>query len=136
MKRGFISGWFAAGDLPGAWGARARPARRLRPPAPRKAAPGGRRGVAKGEIPKKAPGPNRLNAPNGAVERLLAMPPEQRDRVLEKLPPAQQENLRRRFEQFDRRPPEERARLLNQWKRLQSLPPEKREVAGPPDAGL
>jgi len=79
-------------------------------------------------MPKKAPGSNRLNAPNGAVERLLAMPPEQRERVLEKLPPAQQENLRRRFEQFDRRPPEERARLLNQWRRLESLPPEKRQL--------
>jgi hypothetical protein len=79
----------------------------------------------KAEDLKKGP---RIGMPNGNVERLLAMPPEQRDRVLEKLPAAQQNNLRRRFEQFDRRPPEERARLLEMWKHLESLPPERREV--------
>ena len=91
--------------------------------------PGGapKNGPPRGEM-KKGPAPNRLNAPNGAFERLLAMPPEQRERVLEKLPPAQQENLRRRFEQFDSRPPEERARLLRAWERLQSLTPERREI--------
>jgi hypothetical protein len=89
-----------------------------------KAAPGG----PKGEAFKKGGGnPNRLPAPNGQVDRLLAMTPEQRDRVLEKLPAAQQERLRKRFEQFDKRSPEERARLLNQWKRMESLPPEKRQ---------
>jgi hypothetical protein len=102
-------------------GASPLPAQALHPGgAPKKAAP-------KGEM-KKGLGPNRLNAPNGAIERLLAMPPEQRDRVLEKLPPAQQANFRRRFEQFDRRPPEERARLLKLWERMESLTPERREV--------
>jgi hypothetical protein len=91
--------------------------------------PGGasKKGLPKAEM-KKGALPNRLNAPNGAVERLLAMSPEQRERVLEKLPPTQQENLRRRFEQFDKRPPEERARLLKAWERLESLTPERREV--------
>ncbi len=79
----------------------------------------------KAGMPKTGP---RLSAPNGAVERLLAMPPEQRERVLEKLPPSQQEALRRRFEQFDKRPPEERARLLSMWRRLESMPPERREL--------
>jgi hypothetical protein len=69
-----------------------------------------------------------LGTPNGNVERLLAMPPEQRDRVLEKLPQNQQNALRKRFEQFDQRPPEERARLLEMWKHLESLSPEKREL--------
>lgn len=66
--------------------------------------PGGAPKKAQGEM-KKGPPAGRLNAPNGAIERLLAMSPEQRERVLEKLPPKQQENLRRRFEQFDQRPP-------------------------------
>ena len=91
--------------------------------------PGGepKKGLPKAEMRKGGPS-NRLNAPNVAVERLLAMSPEQRERVLEKLPIVQQENLRRRFEKFDKRPPEERARLLKAWERLESLTPERREV--------
>jgi hypothetical protein len=85
-----------------------------------------KKGFPKGELKKGAP--NRLNLPNGQLERLLAMTPEQRERVLEKLPRGQQENLRRRFEQFDQRPPEERARLLRAWERLESLSPERREL--------
>jgi len=84
-------------------------------------------GSPNGGVPKKAPA-NRLNTPNGAIERLLAMSPEQRERVLEKLPAGQQAQLRKRFEQFDKRPPEERARLLKAWARLESLSPEKREL--------
>jgi hypothetical protein len=83
--------------------------------------------MPKPAIPPKA-GAGRLSAPNGAVERLLAMSPEQRERVLEKLPPSQQDKLRKRFEQFDARPPEEKARLLGMWKKLESMPPEKREL--------
>jgi hypothetical protein len=89
-------------------------------------APGGMpKGIPKNGIAKKGP---RLPGPTGAVERLLAMPPEQREQVLEKLPPPQQEALRKRFEQFDKRPPEERARLLKQWKQFESLSPETREL--------
>jgi len=56
------------------------------------------------------------------------MTPEQRERVLEKLPLRRQEALRKRFEQFDRRPAAERARLLHLWKQMESLPEEKREL--------
>src|SRR5215475_10243540 len=85
-------------------------------------------GPSGGGTPKaypKVPTPKKNGAPKlnpnvGAVERLLAMPPEQRERVLEKLPLSQQANLRKRFEQFDKRPPEERARLLKMWKHLES----------------
>jgi hypothetical protein len=75
-------------------------------------------------MPKNGP---RLNAP-GEVERLFAMSPEQRERILEKLPMARQTALRKRFAQFDQRPPEERARLLQMWKKMESLSPEKREI--------
>jgi hypothetical protein len=87
------------------------------------------KGFPKG-LPKKGgpvAGPM-LNPPKENVERLLAMTPDQRDRALEKLPRKQQENLRRRFEQFDKLPPEERARRIEMWKRFESLPPEKREI--------
>src|SRR4051812_8892268 len=89
----------------------------------RPAAKGLPKGLPKGMPKKGMPGPANAN-----VERLLMMAPEQRDRALEKLPPKQQENLRRRFEQFDKLPPEERARRIEMWKRFESLPPEKREV--------
>jgi hypothetical protein len=87
------------------------------------------KGFPKGEMGQRLPAPKKMNMPNpGPVERLLAMPPEQRERVLEKLPSSEQQRLRRRFEQFDQRPPEERTRLLNQWRQLAALSTEKREI--------
>ena len=45
------------------------------------------------EAPKGG-GAQRLGTPGNPVERLMAMPPEKREQVLEKLPPQQQANLR------------------------------------------
>src|SRR4051812_7123561 len=79
------------------------------------------RGAPKGGVPKGMPkGPKKGSLPKGAgpnaqVERLLEMSPEQRERALEKLPPQQQANFRKRFEQFDKLPPEERARRIEMW---------------------
>jgi Protein of unknown function (DUF3106) len=98
----------------------------MHPAPPPKAAPGSAAKLPRNGAEMKS-GP-RINAPNENVERLLAMPPEQRERVLEKLPAARQNALRKRFEQFDKRPPEERARLLEMWKHLETLSPEKRET--------
>ena len=70
------------------------------------------------------PGP-RLGAPGNPVERLMAMPPEQRERVLEKLPPKQQANLRERLDRFDKLPASERQRLNQMWATFSALPPEK-----------
>lgn len=120
MRRGIQIGLLlACAGAPALWGQAMRPAG-----SPKGGVP---KAFPKGPNPKKGP-PGKLNPQVGAVERLLAMPPEQRDRVLEKLPSGQQEALRRRFEQFDKRPPEERARLLKMWKHLESLSPERREV--------
>lgn len=79
------------------------------------------------EAPKGGGAP-RLGAPGNPVERLMAMPPEQRERVLEKLPPSQQANLRQRLERYDKLPPAERARLNQMWNTFNSLPPEKQAV--------
>ena len=84
------------------------------------------KGLKKNEAFKKGPGPGKIAPEN--FERMLAMPSEQRERLLEKLPPGQQNNLRKRFAQFDSLPPEEKARRLEMWRRLESLSPEKREV--------
>src|ERR1017187_2444792 len=62
------------------------------PPPPRAEA---RRPAAKSPAPKNAEGTKagaaqRLGAPGNPVERLMAMPPEKREQILEKLPPQQQ----------------------------------------------
>src|SRR5947207_1729094 len=92
-----------------------RPAPLARPAADGRGGPG--RGV-----------PKRLGNPGNLVERLIAMPPEKREQVLEKLPPGQQANLRNRLEKFDRLPPEERARRLEMLKSFEGLPPEKQDL--------
>jgi hypothetical protein len=69
-----------------------------------------------------------LGNPGNPVERLMAMPPEKREQVLEKLPPQQQANLRQRLDRFDKLPAAERARLNQMWNTFNSLPPEKQAI--------
>ena len=79
------------------------------------------------QAPKAGAAP-RLGNPGNPVERLLAMPPERREQVLEKLPPQQQANLRQRLDRFDKLPSAERARLNQMWSTFNSLSPEKQAV--------
>lgn len=85
--------------------------------------PGGRNPEA-----PKGGGAQRLANPGNPVERLMAMPPEKREQVLEKLPPQQQANLRQRLDRFDKLPAAERARLNQMWNTFNSLPPEKQAI--------
>ncbi|HXB68004.1 MAG TPA: DUF3106 domain-containing protein [Candidatus Acidoferrales bacterium] len=81
---------------------------------------------ANGEFKNGAPRlPNPLGNP---VQRLMAMPPEQRERVLEKYPPQQQANLRQRLDEFDKLPPAEKARRLQLLQSFSNLPPEKQQI--------
>lgn len=90
-------------------------------PAPRAGQPkGGGNAGSKG-------GPRMGNAGN-PVERLLRMSPEQRERALEKLPPAQQERIRRRLQQFDSLPQAEKDRQLLRADQLWSLPADKQQL--------
>jgi hypothetical protein len=75
-----------------------------------------------------AGGPRLPNPLGNPVQRLMAMPPEQRERVLEKLPPQQQANLRQRLEEFDKLPPAEKERRLQLLQSFSSLPPEKQQI--------
>jgi hypothetical protein len=91
------------------------------------------RGPAKTPAPRnpespKAGGAQRLANPGNPVERLMAMPPDKREQVLEKLPARQQANLRERLDRFDKLPPEQRARLNQMWSAFNSLPPEKQAI--------
>jgi hypothetical protein len=98
------------------------------PPPPPAAKPVAPKAMPKNGAPKgdasKAGGVPRLN-PVNQFERLIAMPPEKRDQVLERLPPAQQERLRQRLEQFDKLPPQQKALRLELANRYFALPPEK-----------
>src|SRR5438270_11597914 len=102
------------------------------PPPPRSGVrPGGAAKAAKSGDVTGAPkggGAQRLGNPNNPVERLMAMSPEKREQVLERLPPQQQANLRQRLERFDKLPAAERARLNQMWSTFNSLPAEKQAI--------
>src|ERR1022692_512099 len=101
------------------------------PPPPRnEVRPGGaaKSPAARNPQAPKAGGAPRLGNPGNPVERLMAMPPEKREQVLEKLPPQQQANLRQRLERYDQLPPAERARLNQMWNTFNNLPPEKQAI--------
>jgi Protein of unknown function (DUF3106) len=101
------------------------------PPPPRNAVGPGeaaRSPAARNPEAPKAGGAPRLGNPGNPVERLMAMPPERREQVLERLPPQQQANLRQRLDRFDKLPAAERARLNQMWSRFNSLPPETQAI--------
>jgi hypothetical protein len=78
--------------------------------------------------PKNGGGPRLPNPLGNPVQRMMAMTPEQRERILEKLPPQQQANVRQRLENFDRLPPDEKARRLQLFQRFSSLPVERQQI--------
>jgi Protein of unknown function (DUF3106) len=101
------------------------------PPPPRTEAQPGAAAKSPGTKNPQAPkgaGAQRLANPGNPVERLMAMPPEKREQILEKLPPQQQANLRQRLDRFDKLPAAERARLNQMWSTFNSLPPEKQAI--------
>src|ERR1035441_2603303 len=100
------------------------------PPPPRNQAPPAAAKSPAGRNPQapNAGGAQKLANPGNPVERLMAMPPEKREQVLEKLPPQQQANLRQRLDHFDKLPAAERARLNQMWSTFNSLSPEKQAI--------
>ena len=74
-------------------------------------------------IPKAGGG--RILNPGNPVLRMMAMPPERREQMLEKLPPQQQVRLRQALDNFDKLPPAERSRQLGILNMYANLPPEK-----------
>ena len=73
----------------------------------------------------KANGP-RLTNPASPAARLFQATPEQRERALEKLPPAQQEQIRKNLAWFDQLPKEQQAVVLRRTERFAALTPEAR----------
>jgi Protein of unknown function (DUF3106) len=81
---------------------------------------------SRGSAPAAPKAPGNINDPGANIaQRLLAMTPEQRERALEKFPPARQAQIRQRLERLDSLPPQQKNRLIRQYQMLASLPPEK-----------
>jgi Protein of unknown function (DUF3106) len=86
--------------------------------------------AAKVPRPPNAPrvpnAPRKLNDPGASVaRRLMQMTPEQRERALEKFPPARQAEIRQRLERLDNLPQQQRQRMIQQYETYSNLSPEK-----------
>lgn len=81
--------------------------------------------IKKGGAPK---GQTTLPNPDNPIDRLLRMTPEQRERAIEKFPPQQQANFRKRFENFDKQPEAVKQRQLEHLDQFWSLPPDKQKL--------
>jgi Protein of unknown function (DUF3106) len=95
------------------------------PPPPRPN-PGRAAGAPRGGGNPK-PGP-RLTNPRNPIARLYTMAPDQRERVLEKLPPAAQERARKNLEWFDALPKDQQQIVLQRAERLAALPPDRQHA--------
>jgi hypothetical protein len=84
----------------------------------------------KGGTPKAQAKDARLVNPTNVVTRMYRMTPEQREQILEKLPPVQQENFRKQLTWFDGLPKEQQDIQLRRIDRYEQLPPEKKVEVG------
>lgn len=110
-----------------------KPAPPPRPPAGRPAANPNRspaRGAANNGGRGGAPKGGRavVNNPFNPVQRLAHLTPEERERILEQLPPDRQAQVRKQLEKFDQLPQAQKDRLARQAQSLAALPPEKQRL--------
>src|SRR5689334_5288455 len=85
--------------------------------------PGVPKGTPKGAQAKgalKGPAP-RIGNPLSPVAHLYKAPPEERDRVLEKVPFPLQKRMRLELEKFDQLPKEQREAMIRQTERFDAL---------------
>jgi hypothetical protein len=82
-------------------------------------------GGARGGVPK---GAAKLPNPENPIEVLRRLTPEERERVLEKYPPKQQANIRKRLENFDNLPEAQKQRQLGWTDEFYRLPPDKQQL--------
>lgn len=77
-----------------------------------------------------------INNPLNLPQRLLQMTPEQRDRILEKLPQAQQDRVRQQLERLDHMSPAEKERIARQAQYIAALEPAQRRVVSQAMSGM
>jgi hypothetical protein len=85
--------------------------------------------VACGLIAQPAAAQRRVLRPGQAtmLDRLETMSPEQRRRVLDRLPPGRRQRIEERLRRYDAMPPAQRERLRRQLSWFRQLPPERQE---------
>jgi len=66
--------------------------------------------------------------PAEELRRFLNMSPEEREKNISKLTPAQQQRMRNQLDRLDRLPPEQRERRLSELGKLEKLSPERRQA--------
>lgn len=96
-------------------------------PPPRAAAkpqPPKGRGNPAGGAPK---GAGKLADPYNPIQVLRQLSPEERERVLERYPPKQQENIRKRLQNLDNMPEAQKQRQLGFMDEFYRLPPDKQQ---------
>jgi hypothetical protein len=108
-------------------GAAQKPPKNPPPPKPAPAAKPAPQPAANnaGGAPK---GGAKMANPANPVFRLFTMSPEQRERAIEKLPPKQQDNIRKTLANFDNKPQAEKDRELQRLNGYWSLPPDKQAL--------
>lgn len=76
------------------------------------------------EAQRKLPRPRAGNI----IDRLHRMPPDQRQRWLEKLPPERRARIEQQLKRYQNLPPARRKRLRKEYEAFRQLPPEKQET--------
>lgn len=87
--------------------------------------------MAQGPPPRGPKGPPHRPPPPGpaAIERFNNLPPGQRERMLERLPPERRREFEDRVERYNRLSPEEKERLQDRYDRFRRMPPDRRDEA-------
>ncbi|MGD0619976.1 MAG: DUF3106 domain-containing protein [Bryobacteraceae bacterium] len=67
-------------------------------------------------------------SPLDQLERLRQMNPDQRERLLERLPPERRANIEKHLRNYMSLTPEQRAHLREQYETFRELPPDKQEA--------
>ena len=90
----------------------------------------GRRGGVSRPRPMSPP-PRQRSVERGVrtpIEEFETMSAEQRQKALDRLPPAQRQRLEERLQKFNQLPPERQQALKNLYNRLHELPPERQDA--------
>jgi len=76
----------------------------------------------------KAGPPVFRQVPGAQMQRFLRLPPEERDRAIDKMPIAAQESIRKRLAAWDSLPADERERQLKLYETVSALPKDKQDL--------
>lgn len=89
---------------------------------------GGASPAPRASVPAQPAPPRSTPIPQTPIDEFETMSPQQRQRALSGLPPAERERLRQRLQKFNDLPPEQQQALKSLYSRLHQLPPERQEA--------